>query len=87
MHFNHRVGATTAGTIVAETCTAIWVVMSPMFLMTDPSPEMWKEISMRFEELWDFPHCCGAIDGKHVRIEAPWNSGSLFFNYKSILKI
>ncbi|RZF37589.1 hypothetical protein LSTR_LSTR003154 [Laodelphax striatellus] len=83
IHFNHRVGATTAGKIVAETCTAIWSVMSPMFLMTDPSPEKWKEISVRFEELWNFPNCCGAIDGKHVRIEAPWNSGSLFFNYKS----
>lgn len=83
MHFNHRIGATTAGKIVAETCAAIWQELSPLYLMTDPSTDQWRRIAERFEELWNFPNCCGAVDGKHVRIEAPWNSGSLFFNYKS----
>lgn len=47
------------------------------------NPLEWKNIAKRFEELWNFPNCCGAIDGKHIRIEAPWSSGSLFYNYKS----
>lgn len=51
--------------------------------MTEPTTTEWKRIADRFEELWNFPNCCGAIDGKHVRIEAPWNSGSLFYNYKN----
>jgi hypothetical protein len=27
-------------------------------------------------------HCCGSIDGKHIRIISPDNSGSLCFNHK-----
>lgn len=50
--------------------------------MPQPTEEMFKTISRKFRSLWDFPNCIGAIDGKHVRIKAPKNSGSTFFNYK-----
>lgn len=35
-----------------------------------------------FEERWNFPLCCGALDGKHIRFTGTPSSGSLFCNYK-----
>jgi hypothetical protein len=44
--------------------------------------EEWQTISDDFRTLWNFPHCLGAIDGKHIALKAPNNCGSLFYNYK-----
>ena len=47
----------------------------------------WKNIAKDFFEIWNLPHCIGAIDGKHVRIKALINSGSLYYNYKGFFSI
>lgn len=55
--------------------------------MTEPTPEKWTAVAKRFEDLWNFPNCCGAVDGKHIRIERPWNSGSAYYNFKNFHSI
>ena len=43
--------------------------------------------SKDFQEIWNLLHYIGAIDGKHVAIKSPLNSGSSYFNYKGILAL
>lgn len=47
----------------------------------------WQEIATDFNQLWQFPHTLGALDGKHIRIKSPTNSGSLFYNFKGYFSI
>ena len=42
----------------------------------------WTTVANDFFNRWNFPHCLGSIDGKHIQRTAPNNSGSMFYNYK-----
>lgn len=55
--------------------------------MPEPSEETWKNAEGRFTQRWNFPNCIAAMDGKQIKIQAPPNSGSLYFNYKKYFSI
>ncbi len=55
--------------------------------MPQLSAEKCREVSDGFMSRWDFPNCLGAVDGKHIKIVPPANSGSLYFNYKGFHSI
>ncbi|XP_026673863.1 uncharacterized protein LOC113465000, partial [Ceratina calcarata] len=51
--------------IVPEVCRAL--VKTLFKHVTVPSTiEEWREVSNNFEQAWNFPHCLGALDGKHI---------------------
>ena len=81
-----RIGKTKIHEIIHEVCDVLWDVLQPK-VMAPPSTDDWRKIEQDFSELWNFPNCVGALDGKHVVMTAPPNSGSLFFNYKHTFSI
>nr|CAH7717440.1 unnamed protein product [Callosobruchus chinensis] len=55
--------------------------------MTEPNEGQWEQIAKDFEDKWNYPHCIGALDGKHVQIRCPAGAGSLYYNYKGTYSI
>lgn len=55
--------------------------------MPEPSEDNFKNIAQCFWDRWQFPNCIGCIDGKHIRIIKPKNTGSMYYNYKSFFSI
>jgi hypothetical protein len=47
----------------------------------------WMKVGKRFHAQWNFPQCCGALDGKHIAIKKPARSGAAFYNYKGFYSI
>ncbi|XP_036140826.1 protein ALP1-like [Monomorium pharaonis] len=82
MSYQYLVGIATVGNIIRETCEVIWNSLCPLVLSPALSEEDWLEIANNFEEVSNFTHCIGAIDGKHVTIQCPNNAGSTYYNYK-----
>jgi hypothetical protein len=80
------VGFCTVARIVKSVCEAIWQCMVSTY-MPVPGAEDWRKIAGDYEKLADFPNCLGAIDGKHVVIQAPPSTGSQYFNYKGAFSI
>ncbi|XP_046548032.1 protein ANTAGONIST OF LIKE HETEROCHROMATIN PROTEIN 1-like [Haliotis rubra] len=79
LQFLYRVPRNTICNFVPCVCKAIYDV---------PTTERnWRNIQEEFMAKWQFPHCIGAIDGKHIAIRAPNNTGSEFFNYKKFFNI
>lgn len=70
-----------------QVCQVLWDKLQPIYMKAPADPDDWKLIAENFKVTWDFPHCIGALDGKHVVIQAPDRSGSQFFNYKGTFSI
>lgn len=77
---------TTVRRIVYDTCSAIWDTLNEKH-MPFPTETMFSSIASQFYTKWKFPNCIGAIDGKHIRIKCPPNSGSFYYNYKKYFSI
>jgi len=81
-----KVSRKTVPGIVQETCEVIWNVLQPLE-MPEPNKEMWLKKSAQYYKFTNFPNCVGSVDGKHIRIQCPPNTGSDYFNFKKYFSI
>ncbi|XP_018378047.1 PREDICTED: uncharacterized protein LOC108770818 [Trachymyrmex cornetzi] len=51
--------------IIAETCEVIWTTLKEEVFL-QPNETNWQTINEDFDKHWNFPHCIGAINGKHI---------------------
>ncbi|XP_046863249.1 protein ALP1-like [Xenia sp. Carnegie-2017] len=83
LSFSYRIGMTTVHKIIGEVTEAIWsTLFKKGYIKAPESSFEWEKVAEEFEKRWNFPHCCGAMDGKHIRMQAPPSAGSRYFNYK-----
>lgn len=80
--FGFRVAKNTVCVIIPRVCQAIINEYQDEVCITPRTPDDWRTVARGFSTRWNFQHCLGAIDGKHVAIRCPRNAGSLYYNYK-----
>ncbi|XP_050510944.1 uncharacterized protein LOC126887446 [Diabrotica virgifera virgifera] len=80
--YNYRVSESAISEFIPIVCRAIYDELKRDYLKVPCTTEEWLNISKEFEETWNLPNILGAIDGKHVIIQAQQQEGSAFYNYK-----
>lgn len=83
LSYAFRIAPQTVSRIILETCYAIWDCLAKDFLKA-PTEEEWKKKAGEFERQWNFPHCIGALDGKHIIIQVSKNFNSISLRYLPI---
>ena len=79
-------GRSTVAEIVVETCREIAAHLLTEYVKI-PSGDRLKEVVDGFETFWGFPQAVGAIDGSHIPIIRPEESGSDYYNRKGYYSI
>ena len=81
LYFQFRISRKAVSYIIIEVCEAIFAILGPLYMKFPTSEADWRKIESSFREKWQFPHCLGAVDGRHLVMKS-CGCGSKYFNYK-----
>ncbi|XP_050065232.1 uncharacterized protein LOC126554189, partial [Aphis gossypii] len=79
-----RISKSGVAQIVIDVCKAIWCTLKDKHMPT-PTVDHFKIIADEFYEKWNFHNCASSIDGKHIRLKCPKNSGIVDAKYRFIM--
>ena len=81
-----EVGLTLAVTL-RHLSTALLQEFQHECLICPTDPEDWKSTEEKFRNRWNVLHAVGALDGKHIALKKPKQSGSEYFKYKGYFSL
>lgn len=87
LQYQYRVARNTISKFVPEVCRAIREEYKTEVVTCPRTPQEWQAVAEDFKKRWNVPHACGAIDGKHVAMRCPPNTGTLYHNYKGFFSV
>ncbi len=87
LQYGFRVSRHSVAIIIPEVCTAIHQELADEVIKFPEDEDGWREVAAKFERKWNVPHAIGALDGKHIRIRKPPQSGSKYYNYKNFYSV
>ena len=87
LQYQYRVSHCTISIFVPEVCRATREEYKNEVVQCPRDPQEWQIVAEDFKNRWNLSHACGAIDGKHVAVRCPPNTGSLYHNYKGFFSV
>ena len=85
--YSFRVPHNTISLFLGEVCDAIISEYGDEVVRQPTTADEWRVITDKFATRWNFPNTIGAIDGKHIAMKAPKNSGTVYHNYKGFFSL
>ncbi len=73
--------------LIVEVTSAIVDAYHEEVIVTPTTPDDWMVIANNNSRKWQYHHCLGAMDGKHVAIRKLMNAGLYYYNYKNFHSI
>jgi hypothetical protein len=70
-----RIPKSTLSRMIPEVCDAIWEELHEECIILPQTEEDWRAKSQEFLDTWQYPFALGALDGKHVEVQAFNKSG------------
>ena len=81
LEYQFRISGKAISDIIDKVFKATVTVLAETYLKFPSCQEDWKNIEKNFKEKWNFPHCIGTVDDKHIEIIRR-GMGSQYYNYK-----